>query len=692
MSELDLMKSKLKNVLKHYGCVENETGNWQCSKHDSKGKHSLSITEEVCCCVSPGCELKGDVFDVIAVYEGFDIRKDFSKVIKKCSEITGIPQPSMTQEEKERLTFEIKRKIIIKRANSIFFEECKKYINKVENYIEEKRKIKLERLNLGFLPEKEWIQIKTKLLQIPEIKDIKYTDKEGKEHLFINTYFSLVNRIIHPHFYNKEIIYFTGEVTPFCSDITNKYIKLNSKFALNYNAEGYMLDSIHFESNTLFICEGYWDCIAMIDAGMAAVTFGTCKISNYFIETYWKELQKFKIITCFDTEENESGIEGAKAFNRRLYEKDIENIYIAQLPVIDKEKIDIDMFLQKFKTKEEKQKAIDDYLINNAKHFKTFIAQDMGIKTLDNIFEEGIPKIEWLVDNIIPKRGVTIFGGKSGSLKTWSAQQLAMALATNTKFLNFFETNKKCIVLYIDEENGEVTLPYRFGMLNKGHGNHKYNNIYISFFNDMKFDDPKKLKNLMMLIDTIKPDVIILDSVVRAMVGNENDSKDVRKIFENLKVMFKIKGDISFILLHHTTKTGNNGFDGLRGSGDFAAFCDIIYMFNNKNTGLVNVKTAKNRHIDLQKFPGFNIRVESTEDSMLLEKFGDLKDTDAISRAEYDYDGWVEDENIQHWKTQGMFKALSSLGHSKNTLHDLRKKLLEDGKIKKISHGKYEVI
>ena len=125
---------------------------------------------------------------------------------------------------------------------------------------------------------------------------------------------------------------------------------------------------------------------------------------------------------------------------------------------------------------------------------KTIINSDAieNVKDLKTMLAEGVPQIEWRVENILPKSGISIFGGTAGSMKSWAGMQLALACATGTDFLNQFET-KKCNVLYMDEENGNVTIPFRFDKLVKGHGLNPetLTNLNISIFNNVTLDDPQ---------------------------------------------------------------------------------------------------------------------------------------------------------------------------------------------------------
>lgn len=243
------------------------------------------------------------------------------------------------------------------------------------------------------------------------------------------------------------------------------------------------------------------------------------------------------------------------------------------------------------------------------------------IKDLTVLFKEGIPPIKWKVKNIVREGGITIFGGTSGTFKTFTAMDLALCCLSGKKFLGQFET-KKSRILYIDEENGDIVTYNRLKELVKGYEYDLEEGFALSVFNQFRLDNEAVIVRLKMRIQEFKPDIIIFDSIVRCLDGEEDKSKDVRLIFDHLKEIMDMFPEISYILLHHTAK-GQTGLNSLRGSGDFAAFADVVMMFTKLQDGSVKSIFEKNRHIDTQKLQNFNFKPISNEneDCEESEKF-----------------------------------------------------------------------
>jgi len=319
------------------------------------------------------------------------------------------------------------------------------------------------------------------------------------------------------------------------------------------------------------------------------------------------------------------------------------------------------------------------------------------VRTLSSILIEGIPEIKWRVKNLVPYRGITIIGGIAGCFKTWFAMDMAVCCAAGKPFLGEFET-EKCNVLYLDEENGDITLPYRFNKLINGHdlAKEEFDNLFVSMFNDIKIDTNDTTSTLKLLIERFKPKLVIIDSMVRCMVGEEDKSKDVRQVFDNLKDVFKEHQDLSFVILHHTTKQGR-GLVSLRGSGDFAAFADVILMFNSGHKGFANVEMAKNRHVDMNKFANFSFQISDTKDqenneSINLTHIGDQSaNLDAVQACIEDMADWFAESELVKVRTNEIYEKMSKLSHKKNTIYSAIHQMLSNDLISKLKRGVYVI-
>lgn len=302
---------------------------------------------------------------------------------------------------------------------------------------------------------------------------------------------------------------------------------------------------------------------------------------------------------------------------------------------------------------------------------------------LSELLEKGIPKISWLVENIVREGGITIIGGTSGTMKTFFALELALACVSGNQFLDYFDV-QKTKVLYVDEENGDIVIFNRLSSMTKSNNikSEDLDKFFLLIYEGLKLDNDEIILSLTKVIEEFKPKLIIFDSLVRFFEGDEDKSKDVRRIFDNLKPFVK-EYQVSFIILHHTTKNGK-GLTGLRGSGDISAFADVVLMFDKKKSGIVNVEIAKNRHIDTTLLSSFNFKPESSDETFYL-KFMEINVEDVTERDKCisDLKEWWDENSLVEFKSGQAKKVMEENGYSKNTYYAAINKLILEEMVQK---------
>ena len=200
-------------------------------------------------------------------------------------------------------------------------------------------------------------------------------------------------------------------------------------------------------------------------------------------------------------------------------------------------------------------------------------------------------------------------------------------------------------------------------------------------------------KSVQLLSSTIKKygvKLVIVDSMVRFMIGDEDKAKDVRIVFEGLKHIKLENPNVSFMILHHMSKTGS-GQKGLRGSGEFSAFCDTIFTMENSGDDLILVTCENSRHMSKDKNPKFNIKIQEESGVLSLNYFEKFEKTTVIERCKKDIIRFLSDKNISEFETSDLQKEMNSLGHKPNAFHSAKNILLKDKLIQDIKRGKFKV-
>lgn len=175
--------------------------------------------------------------------------------------------------------------------------------------------------------------------------------------------------------------------------------------------------------------------------------------------------------------------------------------------------------------------------------------------------------IRWRIKGVIPEQGIGAIYGPSGSAKTFLALDLAMSVASGSRWFGY-KVNR-CSVAYVYLE-GEAGLSVRLrayaqkGDIPKG----------IDFIDQpLNLLDPKDIKELIEVLrfDGFSHGIIILDTLNRAAPGlDENSSVDMGKAISAVKAIQQALGGL-VLMVHHT---GKDATKGLRGHSSLHAALD----------------------------------------------------------------------------------------------------------------------
>lgn len=191
----------------------------------------------------------------------------------------------------------------------------------------------------------------------------------------------------------------------------------------------------------------------------------------------------------------------------------------------------------------------------------------------DQLFNGEAPGEEWILEPLISAgRQITIYSPpKTG--KSLLMLEIAAALATGGDVLGC-KPKRKYRVLYLDYENN-VRGDVRTRLLAMGYGttpgelDHFVHLAFPSLLAPL--DTIKGREGMDLLIDRYKPDVVVIDTVSRAVQGKENDNDTWLEFYKHLGLLLKHHG-IALVRLDHSGKdVGKGTRGGSAKSGDVDA-------------------------------------------------------------------------------------------------------------------------
>jgi RecA-family ATPase len=122
----------------------------------------------------------------------------------------------------------------------------------------------------------------------------------------------------------------------------------------------------------------------------------------------------------------------------------------------------------------------------------------------------------------------------------------------------------------------------------------------------VRIDDPASCDdiNQAMKAHSKNPGLIIIDTFHRNMDGDENSSKDVGRVLNNIDQFFRSQG-AAVLVVHHT----GHGQDRARGSSSIRGGVDAEYsVFKDDNTSTVTLTCTKGKDLEKPKPMGFVLK------------------------------------------------------------------------------------
>lgn len=259
------------------------------------------------------------------------------------------------------------------------------------------------------------------------------------------------------------------------------------------------------------------------------------------------------------------------------------------------------------------------------------------VLTAGEIISREYESEKWLIKDILPMEAMMVISAPSGGFKTFLSQSIAISISRGLPVFGHYETIQTP-VLFIDEENSGGVIKKR--LLSFGIDKNENKIHYISQKN-FKVDKGDGVEGVLEIVRDKKIKLIIIDSYIRIHSVRENDSSEMAKVSEKLRLFSK--AGIAVILIHHHKKSNghnwdNMGDDIMRGSSDIAASVDThLIIKSNKNNNFLTLKAGKFRY----SAPISDAKIEiikSGEEIIEFRYAGESKE-----KAEEKYDEAIEE-------------------------------------------------
>lgn len=227
---------------------------------------------------------------------------------------------------------------------------------------------------------------------------------------------------------------------------------------------------------------------------------------------------------------------------------------------------------------------------------------------------------QWAVQNSIG--GLTLLWGKSGSYKSFLAIHTAVCVAAGHPW--FGKRTTQGAVVYIVGEGGLDQFGYRCEMAAKTMGLKMANLPIYAHVPAVNLVDPKMGYLLAEEWASVKPTLVIIDTLSRCFSGDENKQEDMQRFVNNLDKI-KEKLNCTVMPVHHANKEGE-----IRGSTVLFAAADVSIKTNRvkkNNIHILNLESDKMKDLDYEDFYpkeliATPVDVRNGSDAILIDDMG----------------------------------------------------------------------
>lgn len=362
---------------------------------------------------------------------------------------------------------------------------------------------------------------------------------------------------------------FTGEH----KFLTEKGAKLNQLYRIAQAAK----------AETIIFCEGEPDCAKLWQEGFPATTFpsgvksltststpeGQARVNEIVAPLFGKT-----IYLCLDNDE--AGQSTVQKFAKILRSINCQ-VHIVTLP---KQYKDVCDYFVGGQTK-------DDFtqIINTSPTYEQTIlakySQQYPILDNQTFHTTTYPPAKWLIDKLIRIGGISFLVGESGTGKTIASLSIAKAVSEGSSWLDKYPSTQMK-VLIVDKENTPADIQKLYKTM--GIRNDNIFNFFTEDDYQLVGEDNKPTEiadYLSLFVKTNNIGLVILDSAIDFLIGDENSSGDVATNINHWRNIF---APASILTIHHDSKQDprykKKSADRMRGSGVWLSSAQSVLSFS----------------------------------------------------------------------------------------------------------------
>jgi hypothetical protein len=206
------------------------------------------------------------------------------------------------------------------------------------------------------------------------------------------------------------------------------------------------------------------------------------------------------------------------------------------------------------------------------------------------LFSTDAEDEEWIIEPILPARRMVALYSAPKAGKSLLMLEIAVAIARGTKVIGTMPDRPRR-VLYVDFENdprGDIRARLEAMELGPGHLDDL---VYLSFPSLAKFDTAAGAVDLMRHVEHYECEVVVIDTVSRAVQGEENENDTWLAFYRHTGLALKRAG-VACIRLDHS---GKDREKGMRGGSAKSGDVDAVWRLTAVSDETVTLECTDHR-------------------------------------------------------------------------------------------------
>ena len=266
--------------------------------------------------------------------------------------------------------------------------------------------------------------------------------------------------------------------------------------------------------------------------------------------------------------------------------------------------------------------------------FKLTDEMSKYFKGADQLKNQEIKEVDFLVDQLIPRGTLCSLVGESDTGKSSLLRQLAVSVAYGDETIIGFKLNDQCRnVVYVSTEDVEMSTGV---WLNKHFGKDTVDHESLTRLKFL-FITENLYQNLKEVIKNNCVDLLIIDSYADIFEGSMNDSNIVRSFLTKYNELANMYG-VTIIFLHHTKKSSEGARpnkNSILGSQGFEAKMRSVMMLtkDKDDDTLRHLCVVKNNYLP-EKDKKYSHELKFNE-NLSFEATGKRVDFNDLDNPEY---------------------------------------------------------